>query len=154
MPPVRSDFGQGPHYEQPLMRTRMRQGQLGRCHDDSPLVDEIQVKRAIRIPGAPDATEAGLNAEKPPNRIHGIDRRLDNRDPIAILISRRVRPGGRTPPAGPAQNRQSRLREERQSGLEQIHRRSVIAGQIGPQRHDGPDGPPGDDARLRKTLTQ
>jgi hypothetical protein len=30
----------------------------------------------------------------------------------------------------------------------------VIAGQVGPQRHDGPDGPPGDDARLRKTLTQ
>lgn len=154
MTPVRGDFGQGPHDEKPLVRPRMRQGQAGRLHQASSMIYQVQVQGPVGIADAPGPSEAGLDLQEPSNRLLRGDRRLDNRDPVAILIRRRVRPWGRSPPAGPAKNRQSRLREERQSGFEKILRRRVIAGQVGPQRHDGPDGPPGDDARLRKTLTQ
>jgi hypothetical protein len=118
------------------------------------MIDEVKVKRTVGVPFASAAPEPRLDLQKPADRRAGIHPRLDNCDSIAILISGRIGPGGGSPPARPAQDRQSCPWKERESGFKQVHRRGVAASQIGSQRNNCPSGQERADARLRKLLTQ
>lgn len=154
MTPVRGDLGERPHDKATLMSPGVRKGQYRRFHEATAMIDQIEIKGAISVSAAANPTKPPLNLQQTLNRRFSVHRRLDNGDPVAILIRGKIRPGGRPPPGRSTQHRQSRLREKRESGFEQIQRRSVVAGKVRSQRNDRPNGPGSADATLRKTLTQ
>jgi len=136
MHPVGRELGDGAHNEPSLMRPGMRHHQARPIDDLAAMGDEVEIKRARRIPGNPLPVEGLFDGRKRlQNGLRG-HRRLDKSDSVAILRFIRVGPGGGAPPAGPGQHGQSRRREARQGRLEERLGGGVVAGQVAPEGDD------------------
>ncbi len=95
---------------------------------------EVQGPGGVLLSARP--TELRLKRQKRSQRVGGRQASLDKRNPVAIFVFVRLRPGGGPPPGRPGHDRQSRLGETSERSFEQSFGRTEIAGKISAQRDD------------------